>query len=68
MSYIFSNQAQGKAIVTDENDDSFTINGINGQQQSADSLMSGLSILFDLVGWQVTGDVVRQLNQNVVEE
>lgn len=68
MAYIFQNQYQGKAIVTDENNDTFTINGINGQQQSADSLMSGLSTLFDIVGWEVNDNVVRQLNQNVVEE
>lgn len=69
MAYIFSNQAQGKAVITDENEETFTISGINGQQQSADSLMSGLSILFDIVDWDATSmTVVRQLNQNVEEE
>lgn len=66
MAYQFQNQAQGKVIVTDMNQDQFTINGINTRQESADSIMAGLSTLLDIVDWTVE-DAVRVVNQDIVE-
>lgn len=65
--YIFSNQTTGKAQVTDENDNTFTITGINTREQDANVMMAGLSYLLDVVGWKVT-DAVRIVNQDVIEE
>lgn len=65
--YIFSNQSTGKVQVTDENDNKFTITGINTREQDANIMMAGLSYLLDVVGWSVT-DAVRIVNQDVIEE
>ena len=62
----FQNQVQSKVIMTDEENNSYNIAGINGTISSADSVVGGLSAILDIVGWQVN-DVVRVVNQNVVE-
>lgn len=62
----FSNQVQSKVTMTDEQNNSYNIAGINGTISSADSVIGGLSAILDIVGWQVN-DVVRVVNQDVVE-
>lgn len=62
----FQNQVQSKVIMTDEQNNSYNIAGINGTISSADSVVGGLSAILDIVGWQVN-DVVRVVNQDVVE-
>ena len=62
----FQNQVQSKVIMTDEENNSYNIAGINGTISSADSVVGGLSAILDIVGWQVH-DVVRVVNQDVVE-
>lgn len=62
----FSNQVQSKVTMTDEQNNSYNIAGINGTISSADSVIGGLSVILDVVGWQVN-DVVRIVNQDVVE-
>lgn len=62
----FQNQVQSKVIMTDEENNSYNIAGINGTISSADSVVGGLSAILDIVGWQVN-DVVRVVNQDVVE-
>ena len=63
----FQNQIQAKVTLTDEENNSFSIAGINGTISSADSVVAGLSAILDIVGWEVN-DVVRVVNQDVVEE
>lgn len=65
--YIFSNQASGKAQIKDENDNQFTLTGINTHDNDANVMMAGLSYLLDVVGWKVS-EAVRVVNQDVVEE
>lgn len=62
----FANQVQSKVTMTDEQNNSYNIAGINGTISSADSVIGGLSAILDIVGWQVN-DVVRVVNQDVVE-
>lgn len=67
MAYEFSNQVLSKAKITDETNETFTINGIAARTQDADMIMGGLSYLLDIVGWK-TQDVTRIVNQDVVEK
>lgn len=62
----FANQVQSKVTMTDEQNNSYNIAGINGTISSADSVIGGLSAILDIVGWQVN-DVVRVVNQDVVD-
>lgn len=66
MAYQFTNEIVAKIKVTDENGDDVTLNGINGREQNADSIMGGISALFGIVGWGTQG-VVRIVNQDVEE-
>lgn len=52
------NRGEGQAIMT------HSINCINGNETSADSIMSGLSDLYGIVGW-TPYDVVRTVKQDV---
>lgn len=72
MAYVFENQnlASTKAKInrgTGYDDVNHTINFINGNQTSADSIMSGLTDLYGIVGWQPY-DVVRTVKQNVNDD
>lgn len=67
MAYIFTNEILGKIKITDENDNDFTLNGINAREQSADSIRAGVATIIDIVGWQVN-EAVRIVNQDIVED
>lgn len=66
MAYIFSEEVLAKLKVTDDEGNEFTLNGVAGRENSADSIMGGLSIMLDIVGWSVQ-DAVRIVNQDIVE-
>ena len=66
MGYAFETQKIGKTKITDEDDYSYTLNGINALQESADSMMGGLSYLLDIVGWEIAS-AQRTIIQDVVE-
>ena len=69
MAYQFVNQAEGKVTITDEQDNTFTlkqINSISNESVAADSIMSGLATMLDIVGWNVQS-CVRVVNQNIEE-
>ncbi len=66
MAYQFENQALGKVNVTDELQNTFTLQGINAQESDANVMMGGLSYLLDIVGWTAQ-DAVRIINQDVIE-
>lgn len=67
MGYVFNNQVLGKAKITDEQNNDFTLNGVNAREESADSIMGGLSYILDIVGWSIQ-DATRIINQDIVEE
>lgn len=67
MAYVFENQTVGKATVTDENQDSLTLGGINGAETDANIIMAGISYLYDIAGWTVDA-ASRNINQSIVEE
>lgn len=67
MAYVFSNQIVGKIKVTDDQDNDITLSGINGRETDANIIMGGVSLLFDIVGWQVT-DAARTITQDIQEE
>lgn len=67
MAYVFSNQIISKATITDEQDNKFTITGVNGTTNDATAVMGGLSYLLDIVDWSVQ-DAIRVINQDIVEE
>lgn len=67
MSYVFSDQIISKAKITDEQNNTFTLTGINGTTNDATAVMGGLSYLLDIVGWSVQ-DAIRIVNQDIVEE
>lgn len=69
MAYQFVNQAAGKVTITDENDNTFSLSQINtasNDSLAADSLMSGLATMLDIVGWSVQS-CVRVVSQDVEE-
>lgn len=69
MAYQFVNQAEGKVTITDEQNNTFTlkqINSISNENVAADSIMSGLATMLDIVGWSVQS-CVRNVNQNIEE-
>lgn len=69
MAYQFVNQAEGKVTITDDQDNTFTlkqINSISNENVAADSIMSGLATMLDIVGWSVQS-CVRVVNQNIEE-
>lgn len=67
MGYVFSTEQIGKAKITDETSTAFTLTGINARTNDANAVMGGLSILLDVVGWQVS-EAVRIVNQDIEEE
>lgn len=67
MAYVFSTEQIGKAKITDETSTAFTLTGINARTNDANAVMGGLSILLDVVGWQVS-EAVRIVNQDIEEE
>lgn len=66
MAYQFVNRSTGKSQVTDENDSTFTLNGINTETTDANVIMAGLSTLLDIVGWTVQ-DANRVVTQDIEE-
>lgn len=69
MAYQFVNQAEGKVTITDDQDNTFTlkqINSISNENLAADSIMSGLATMLDIVGWSVQS-CVRVVNQDIQE-
>ena len=69
MAYQFVNQAEGKVTITDDQDNTFTlkqINSISNENLAADSIMSGLATMLDIVGWTVQS-CVRVVNQDIQE-
>lgn len=67
MAYVFETQNNATTKITDETNTTFNLKGINGTTNDANIIMGGLSIMLDIVGWQVT-DVTRVVNQDIVEE
>ena len=66
MAYVFSDQILAKATITDEQDNKFTMQGINASESSADSIMGGMSTLLSIVGWGIK-DAIRVINQDIEE-
>ena len=66
MAYRFNNQYTAKAKIQDDTESEFTLTGINGATDNADSIMSGLTILLDIVGWGVQ-DAQRIVTQDIEE-
>lgn len=66
MAYQFVNRSTGKSQVTDENDSTFTLAGINTSTTDANVIMGGLSTLLDIVGWTVQ-DANRVVTQDIEE-
>lgn len=68
MAYEFSNQIVAKIKVSEDasGQDALTLGGINGREVSADSIMSAVTDLFGIVGWNV-GTAVRIVNQDIQE-
>lgn len=66
MAYQFVNRSTGKSQITDENDSTLTLNGINTATTDANVIMGGLSILLDIVGWTVQ-DANRVVTQDIEE-
>lgn len=66
MAYQFVNRTTGKSQVTDENNTTFTLNGINTQSNDATAIHNGLTTLLDIVGWTVT-DANRIVTQDIEE-
>lgn len=69
MAYEFENQTLSttRAKINKGQGQSYSehsINCINGNQTSADSIMGGLTELYSIVGWQPY-DVIRTVKQNV---
>lgn len=67
MAYVFSDEILAKIKITDENQNDFTLNGINARETSADSIRAGVATIIDIVGWQVQ-NAVRIVNQDIVGE
>lgn len=67
MAYVFETQNTATTKITDETNTTFNLKGINGTTNDANIIMGGLSIMLDIVGWQVT-DVTRVVNQDIIEE
>lgn len=67
MAYKFTNQNVGKATIKDEESNSFSLNGINTKNDDANVMMSGLSIMLGIVGWEIQ-DASRIVTQDVEEE
>ena len=65
MSYVFQNQAVGKATITDETDTKINLAGINTSIADANVIMGGLSTFVDIVGWTIT-DASRIVTQDIV--
>lgn len=68
MAYVFNQQISGSIKCVDENDASFSMNGIKTTETNANVIMGGLSELFGIVGWGVPHDVVRTVKQDVNDE
>jgi len=66
MAYRFNNQYTAKAKIQDDTESEFTLTGINGATDNADSIMSGLTILLDIVGWGIQ-DAQRIVTQDIEE-
>lgn len=66
MAYQFVNRSTGKSQITDENDSTFTLAGINTSTTDANVIMGGLSTLLDIVGWTVQ-DANRVVTQDIEE-
>lgn len=66
MPYVFTNQNTGKATITDDNDTTLSLAGINTKNNDANAFMNGIGIMLDIVGWTVQ-DAVRVVNQDVEE-
>lgn len=69
MAYQFSNQQKANAYVNMEDDSSFKIAGINGQQTNATNFQISILALLDIVGKAETyTGTGRTINQDVEEE
>ena len=68
MSYVFNQQIAGSIKCVDDNNASFSMNGIKSTETNANVIMGGLSELFGIVGWSVPHDVVRTVKQDVNED
>lgn len=68
MAYEFNNEIVAKMKVAEDasGQEAITLSGVNGQQTNADSIMSGIGSLLDIVGWNA-GYAVRIVNQKVEE-
>lgn len=66
MAYVFSNQTLAKATITDEQDNKFTMQGINAAETDANVIMGGMSTLLSIVGWDIK-DAMRIINQDIEE-
>lgn len=71
MAYSFSTQIIGstKTKLVGESKE-HTINGVNSRLSNADSLMAGLSSMYDIVGWQIQNvdtPVVRTNKEDVID-
>lgn len=65
--YRFSDQVLAKANITDEQNNTFTLQGINALETDANVIMGGMSYALSIVGWGVN-DAVRIINQDIVED
>lgn len=66
MAYQFVNRSTGKTQVTDTQNATFSLAGINTTTNDANQLMSGLTTLLGIVGWTIA-DVNRVVTQDVEE-
>lgn len=66
MAYEFKNQYTAKAKISDDQENDFTLTGINGMTTDATAVMGGLSILLDIVGWGIQ-DAQRIVTQDIDE-
>lgn len=66
MAYQFTNETTGQAKITDYDETVLSIKGISTSGNDANSFMSAISTLLNVVGWTVA-DAKRIVTQDVEE-
>lgn len=68
MAYQFSNQQKANAVITNQDDTTYKIAGVNGKQTSADNFQTAITGLLNIVGKQsMTSGTGRTITQDVEE-
>lgn len=69
MAYQFVNQQKANAVITNQDDTTYKIAGVNGKQTNADNFQTAITGLLNIVGKQTTtSGTGRTITQDVEEE